>query len=62
MSVVLQSGGSAIPADNVAIPGSVSAYTTRQFAIYARACQGAPIPAAAQPSGAPEVTRRCAAG
>jgi hypothetical protein len=61
MSVVLQSGGSAIPADSVAIPGSVSAYATRQFAIYARACQGARVPAA-QPSGAPEVTRRCAAG
>lgn len=62
MSVVLQSGGSAIPADSVAIPGSVSDYATRQFAIYARACQGARVPVAAHPPGAPEVTRRCAAG
>ena len=62
MSVVLQSGGSAIPADSVATPGSAFAYTTRQFTIYARVRQGADVSAAAQQSGAPEVTRRCAVG
>jgi hypothetical protein len=62
MSVVLQSGGSAIPADSVAIPGSVSAYAARQFTIYARVRQGAHISAAAQPSEAPAATRICAAG
>jgi len=62
MSVVLQSGGSAIPADSVAIPGSVSAYTARQFTIYARVRQGAHVSGAIQPSGSPEATRLCAAG
>ncbi len=62
MSVVLQSGGSAIPADSAAIPGSVSAYTARQFTIFARVRQGARVSDAAQQSGAPEVTRLCAVG
>jgi hypothetical protein len=62
MSVVPYSGGSAIPADSVAIPGGVSAYTTRQFTIFARVRHGAHVSAAAQPSGAPEVTCLCAAG
>ena len=62
MSVVLQSGGSAIPAVGVAASGSVSAYTTRQFTICARVRQGALVSAAAQPSEAPAATRLCAAG
>lgn len=62
MSVVLQSGGSAIPADNGAIPGSVSAYTARQFTKFARVRQGARVSDAAQQSEAPEVARLCAVG
>jgi hypothetical protein len=62
MSVVLQSGGSAIPADRVATSGSVSAYTARQFTILGQVRQGAHVSDAAQQSGAPEVTRLCAVG
>jgi hypothetical protein len=56
MSVVSQSGDSAIPADHVAFLGSVSAYTASQFAPHAG------VSGAAWAAAAPKATRLCAAG